>query len=135
MDSRIQHQLAQSRSRDLRAAGATRTQAGDAPEAIPATTPVTLRFAFPDDEEAIARLAALDSSDAPPMPVLLGEVGGHLRAALSLADGSVVADPFHHTVALVDLLRARATQLRGVTPRRRFRRVWGFARTGPRLSA
>jgi hypothetical protein len=69
------------------------------------------------------------------MPVLLGEVGGELRAALSLADGAVVADPFHHTVALVELLRARAKQLSGVTPRRRFRRVWGLARIGNRLSA
>jgi len=67
---------------------------------------LTLRFAFPDDEAALARLAALDSSEAPAMPVLLGEVGGQLRAALSLADGAVVADPFHPTVALVELLRA-----------------------------
>jgi hypothetical protein len=78
-----------------------------------AISPVTLRFAFPDDAEALARLAALDSSAPPPMPALLAEVGGRPWAALSLLDGSVVADPFHPTVALIHLLRARAEQLRG----------------------
>lgn len=74
---------------------------------------VLLRFAFPDDALALARLAALDS--APPLaaPVLLAEIGGQLRAALSLADGGVIADPFHPTTDLVDLLRARARQLDG----------------------
>jgi hypothetical protein len=72
---------------------------------------VTLRFAFPDDAAALAQLAALDSSEPPSMPALLGEVSGQPVAALSLADGAVVADPFHRSEALVDLLRARARQL------------------------
>jgi hypothetical protein len=33
--------------------------------------PVTLRFAFPDDSAAVARLAALDSSRPPRQPVLV----------------------------------------------------------------
>ncbi len=74
--------------------------------------PVTLRYGFPDDAEPIARLAALDSAEVPAHPVLLAEVGGELRAALSLADDSGVADPFHSTAMLIDLLRARAGQLR-----------------------
>jgi hypothetical protein len=72
---------------------------------------VTLRFAFPDDAAALDQLAALDSSEPPAMPVLLGEVEGQPIAALSLADGAVIADPFRHTVAVVELLRARAGQL------------------------
>jgi hypothetical protein len=78
---------------------------------------VTLRFAFPDDAQALARLAALDSSQSPLQPVLIAEVEGVLRAALSLADGAVVADPFHPTIALLDLLRARAGQLSSVGDR------------------
>jgi hypothetical protein len=89
---------------------------------------VTLRFGFPDDSGALARLAVLDSSEPLAMPVLLAEVGGELHAALSLADGRVVADPFRSTVALVDLLRARSLQLDPAVPRRSLRRprprVW-----------
>ena len=40
------------------------------------------------------RFAALDSSEPLHGDVLLGRVDGELRAALSLADGRVVADPF-----------------------------------------
>lgn len=80
---------------------------------LAAMSPVVLRFAFPDDAEAIVRLAVLDSSRPPAMPALLAEVGGELRAALSLVDGAVVADPFRPSVPLVDLLRARSRQLDG----------------------
>jgi hypothetical protein len=89
---------------------------------------LTLRFGFPDDSGALARLAALESSEPLATPVLLAEVGGELHAALSLADGRVVADPFRPTVALVDLLRARAVQLDPAVPWRRLGwprlRVW-----------
>jgi hypothetical protein len=72
---------------------------------------VTIRFGFPDDADGVAELAALDSSEPPAMPLLLCEVDGTPRAALSLSNGAVVADPFHPTSALVELLRARAEQL------------------------
>ena len=80
---------------------------------------VTLRYAYADDHEAISRLAALDSAEAPAAPLLLAEVDGELCAALSLADGRSIADPFRPTVAVVALLRARAHQLQaaGETPR------------------
>jgi hypothetical protein len=135
MSSDLHLFLARVRAEELREAGRAGDRFADDPgSGIPATTPVTLRFAFPDDEHAIARLAQLDSSEPPAMPVLLGEVGAQLRAALSLADGSVVADPFYPSIALIDLLRARATQLTD-SPRRGFRRVSGLARILPRLSA
>ncbi len=86
-----------------------------------APEPVTIRFAFPDDERALARLAALDSAGVPATPLLLAEVGGELRAAFSLSDGVVIADPFHFTEELIVLLRARATQLSGGTSSRRSR--------------
>jgi hypothetical protein len=76
-------------------------------------TALTIRFAFPDDALALAQLAAVDSQDrAPSGPLLVAEADGELRAALSLRDDSVIADPFHPTTALVELLRARAEQLR-----------------------
>jgi hypothetical protein len=72
---------------------------------------VTIRYAFPDDAAALARLASLDSAEPLAQPALLAEVDGHLRAALSLRDGTLIADPFHHSGALRELLHARALQL------------------------
>jgi hypothetical protein len=74
---------------------------------------VTIRDAFPDDALALVRLAALDSAEVPPQPLLVAETNGELRAALSMRDGAVIADPFHRTTAAVQLLRARAEQLAG----------------------
>ncbi len=83
------------------------------------TIPITIRPACADDDAGLARLAELDSTDrVPPAPVLLAEVGGELRAALSLHDGSTVADPFHLTADLVALLRARAATSDRRRPRR-----------------
>ena len=57
----------------------------------------------------LARLAAIDSVDTvPPRPLLLAEVDGTLRAALSLRDGSSISDPFFPSAALLTLLRAQA---------------------------
>jgi hypothetical protein len=82
---------------------------------------VTLRFAFPDDATAIFRLASLDSAEPPTGPLLLAEVAGELRAALSLRDGRAVADPLHRTAPLLALLRERAAQLTAEAPRVRAR--------------
>jgi hypothetical protein len=70
---------------------------------------ITVRPAYADDSVALERLAALDSADvAPRAPVLLAEVDGELRVALSLDDGTVIADPFHPSLALIALLRTHA---------------------------
>jgi hypothetical protein len=86
-------------------------------EPLSALPAVTIRHAFPDDALPLLRLAALDSSGPPAPPALVAEVDGELRAALSLRDGGVVADPFRRTQALVDLLHARAAQLRAADAR------------------
>jgi hypothetical protein len=112
--------LARTRAEDLRRVARHAPATPDLP-AEPVTIPLTLRFAFPDDADAVARLAALDSSDPPPAPLLLAEVGGEPQAALSLANGRVIADPFRSTPALVELLRARARQLSPGSPSRRLR--------------
>ncbi len=72
---------------------------------------VTIRQAFPDDGLALTRLAGLDEAEPLEQPVLVAEVDGELCAALSLRDGRVIADPFRRTVALAELLLARAVQL------------------------
>jgi hypothetical protein len=71
------------------------------------TEAVTIRRAHPE-EPGVIRIAALDSSSVPVAPLLVAEVGGHVRAALSLEDGRSIADPFHPTRDLMDLLRAHA---------------------------
>jgi hypothetical protein len=70
-------------------------------------TPITIRRAHPE-EPGVLRVAALDSARVPRSPLLVAEVDGEIRAALSLEDGSSVADPFHASLDLVDLLRTRA---------------------------
>ena len=72
---------------------------------------ITLRCWSAEDHGPLARLAALDSSEPPHQPVVVAEVGGELRAALSLNDGLLVADPFHLTGGVAGLLRAYARQL------------------------
>ncbi len=72
----------------------------------------TVRFAYPDDDIALRRLAALDSQQIPPGPLLVVEVTGELWAAVSLADEPrAIGDPFHHTAELIVLLRDRAERL------------------------
>src|SRR5215208_3796806 len=72
-----------------------------------ATAPLTIRPARDVDEAALRRLAALDSTIPLRGDVLLAEEDGEMRAALSLADGRVVADPFRLTSGIVAALRAR----------------------------
>ena len=74
------------------------------------STTLTMRLAADTDADraAVARLAALDSTDVPASPVLVAEVDGEPQAALSLRDGSVAADPFSPTAQLVSLLRLHA---------------------------
>jgi hypothetical protein len=92
-----------------------------APRPVPIQETVTIRYAFADDAQALARLAVLDSSPQPAQPILLAEVDGQLRAALSMVDGAVIADPFKPAAALVELLTARAAQLTSRGPARRGR--------------
>ena len=72
---------------------------------------LTIRFATPDDEVALSRLAESDSSRAPRGAVLVAEVGDELWAALSLEDGHAIADPFRPSGELSFLLAERARQI------------------------
>ena len=87
------------------------------------TESITIRPAYGDDHEALVRLAALDSADqVPSRPILLAEVDGEVRAAMSLRDRSAIADPFHPTVHLVELLQAHADAAERSHERRVFSR-------------
>lgn len=74
--------------------------------------PVTLRLATDADDRALVRLAQLDSRPLPPGPHLLGERDGRIEAAISLATGEVVADPFRRTAEICELLSRHAGALR-----------------------
>ena len=79
---------------------------------------ITIRHSTGADRAGILRLASLDGRPAPAGETLLGFVDGELRAALALAGGDAVADPFHRTADLVDLLRLRAAGEGRRRPRR-----------------
>jgi hypothetical protein len=88
----------------------------------PAET-LTIRLAVSADEEALRRLAQLDSAPVlRPVPMLVAEVGGELCAALPLDGGPAIADPFRRTVELIAILAERARQL--APPRHRTARHW-----------
>ena len=74
------------------------------------TDGVTIYVSEPD--EAIERLARLDSARRPRGQVLVAAVGGEPMAALPLDGGPAIADPFQQTAALVSLLELRVAQMR-----------------------
>ena len=82
---------------------------------------LTLRHATAADQPALRELAELDSTHLPAGPFLVAELDGRPGAALSLADGMAVADPFVPTAELVDLLRAHGSARASLKRRRRTR--------------
>jgi hypothetical protein len=80
---------------------------------------VSIRDASAADAEELRRLAQLDSNEVPEAPLLVAEVDGRIWSAVSLRDGSAIADPFYPTAELIALLRRHAT--RPHRSRRRFR--------------
>ncbi|TML98815.1 MAG: hypothetical protein E6G10_21350 [Actinobacteria bacterium] len=92
----------------------------------------TIIIRSPRIEEAFAvrRLAYLDSRRPLRGEVLVAFVDDEPLAAISLADGAVVADPFRRTADVVELLRLRAQLNDGGTSS--LRRAGGLR---PRLAA
>lgn len=87
-----------------------------------------IRFASAEDADTLGRLAQLNSKQPLVGRVLIGQYDGAV-AALSLHDGSVVADSFRHTDTLVANLRSRAAAIRAfeATPSLRDRLRAAFA--------
>jgi hypothetical protein len=63
--------------------------------------------------------------------VLVAEIAGEPVAALELEGEARLADPFHRTAHVVELLELHSRALRGRRPRRLLCRLWlGLARAG-----
>jgi hypothetical protein len=84
-----------------------------------------IRLATDEDTFLLRRMAARDSVEPLPGPVLIGEIEGTPRAALSLRDGRVLTDPTPLSSYLLANLRVRAAGLwaRAATPSSRDRIV------------
>jgi hypothetical protein len=108
----------------------------NAPRAPGPAASVTLRLATAEDDEAIARLAALYDRPIPSGPLLLAEVDGELQAALNLTGVQELMEPYLPTAALVELLALRAKHLRDqMTVRPATRRARPRRTTTPRTTA
>jgi hypothetical protein len=78
---------------------------------------IVIRLAGEQDTATLRELAELDEAPMPAGQLLLAVVGGEVISALSLEDGSVIANPFVRSADAVTLLRVRAEHLS--SPRRR----------------
>ncbi len=87
--------------------------------------PIVIRRLGESDGDEVRRLAQLDSSRVPEGELLGAKIDGRLVAAISLAGGDVIADPFAETQGIQRILELRMRQLK---PLRRYRRpLGGFA--------
>jgi hypothetical protein len=79
---------------------------------------IAIRVATPADEPALRRLAELDSALPVRGEVLIADADRIPVAAHALIERRTIADPFRPTAAIVELLEARADNLRraGVFP-------------------
>ena len=87
---------------------------------------ITIRAARAEDMGDIARVAGRDTGELPAGPLLIAQVSDDVRAAVSLSDGTIIADPFHRTAELVEMLKIRARAVNRartghIAPRRRSR--------------
>jgi hypothetical protein len=73
---------------------------------------ITIRHSNEVDQAELVRLAQLDDRDVPAGDALLAYVGEELRAAVPLRGSGEIADPFHLTGDVIELLRLRARQER-----------------------
>jgi hypothetical protein len=75
------------------------------------TPTIAIRPAAPDEAADVRRLAYLDSQRPLPGDVFVALQDGEPVAAISLADGRLVADPFRPSADIVELLRLRVASL------------------------
>jgi hypothetical protein len=122
MDSRMSLQIAQEHIADLQRSAAAQRETHVVAEKPRATAGViALRRAGDDEAAELRQLAALDSTRPLAGDALVALVDGKLVAAISLADGRVIADPLAPTTEARALLHTRAAQL-AQTPQRPWRR-------------
>jgi hypothetical protein len=78
---------------------------------VPPAEAIAIRRATPDDDVALLRLATLDSARPLHGDVLIADVEDEPHAAIEIATGATIGDPFEPTAHLVDLLGVRAERL------------------------
>jgi hypothetical protein len=93
--------------------------APERPQVLDVAACIAIRRATEADALVLQRLAALDGGrPAGNGEMLIAEVGGEPHAAIDVASGAAIADPFRPTAALVELLSLRASRLREDPTRR-----------------
>jgi hypothetical protein len=90
------------------------------PRPVVDTRDVELRLCRMADDPELDRLAALAERPLPHGRLVIAATGGQIVAALPLAGGPALRDPFAKTAHLMPLLELRAAQLRDPEPRRWF---------------
>jgi hypothetical protein len=88
------------------------------PRPVVDTQDVELRLCRIADDPQLDRLAALAESALPQGRLVIAATSGQIVAALPLAGGPALRDPFARTAHLLPLLELRAAQLRDPEPRR-----------------
>jgi hypothetical protein len=116
--------IADARIDDLRREMSRSVPAPAPPRGRDDLTAIALRLCRVGDDEALARLAALEERTVPSGEFVVAEVDGRIVAALPLCGGTPLRDPFARTAHLVRLLELRAAQItcrdaarRGLWPR------------------
>ena len=94
--------------------------------------PVLLRLCTITDDPTLDRLAELEGQPQPQGRHVVAEVDGAVVAALPLAGGPALADPFRSTAQLLPLLELRRRQL-APTRTSAIARLAGRAKTATRL--
>ena len=84
----------------------------------PPPVPVTLRMRSAADDDALFKLAQLSSRPRPSGWYVVAEVKNEVVAAMPLAGGSALTDPFRPTAHLLPLLELRVAQVTGERRRR-----------------
>lgn len=114
MHPEITRQIVEARLEDVRRANARRQLLESRPRRrreITDLADVALRLCRVSDDGAISRLAALEERPEPHGRFVVAEVNGEIVAALPLAGGAPLRDPFARTAHLIRLLEVRADQL------------------------
>lgn len=91
---------------------------GSRPRPVVDTQDVELRLCRVADDPQLERLAELSERPLPYGRLVIAATRGQIVAALPLAGGPALRDPFARTAHLMPLLELRAAQLRDPEPRR-----------------
>ena len=114
----------------LRQAGARR-QTRRVPRRRHGDIDAIVRMAAASDGPALERLSQLEGRRLTPGPVLVAEQHDEVLAAVSIAGGAPIADPFRPTAGLVELLGRSLAHLHEDGGRRRWS-PWGLLRRSRR---